>query len=445
MNPTTKLDSRYLAMVLDVVSQGIFTINSVGTITYFNKAAARITGYREEEVLGRPCHEVLRADICGANCPLKQSIKTRREINDSRHTITAKDGRSIPIQLTAAPLETQTGKLIGGVQVFNDISHLEKLKRKLDERYRFDDIISKNSRMQSIFDILPQVAESASTVLITGESGTGKELIAKAVHSHSPRRDAPFIAVNCAAMPESLLESELFGYKKGAFTDAKQNKPGRIAAAEGGTLFLDEVGDLAKPLQVKILRFLQERMYEPLGGTLSVKSDVRVIAATNRDLGAMVSEGTMREDLYYRLNVMEINLPPLRHRSDDIPQLVDHFIHHFNSITGRAIDGIEERALAILMHYPFPGNIRELENLIERAFILCSGNRIAVENLPEVVRNSVIKQQAEQSRGSRIRSMEIETIREALNKHNGNRSKAADELGIHRVTLLRKMKKYELD
>ena len=330
-----RLDSGYFPLILDCVSQGIFTVNARGNITTFNRAACDITGYSEDEVLGRPCREIFKSDLCDTVCPMRQSIDTREEVRNREVMIQTKQGRHIPISVTTTPMVTRTGKLMGGVEVFNDLSKLHNLRRQLDGKYRFADIVSKNVEMQRIFKLLPLVAESNSTILITGESGTGKELVAKAIHNSGPRKDQPFVAINCAAMPETLLESELFGYKKGAFTDARQDKPGRIAQAEGGTLFLDEVADLAKPLQVKILRFLQEHTYEPLGSNRSWKADVRIVTATNRDLQSLVREGDFREDLYFRLNVMEIRLPPLRRRSEDIPLLVQHFIRRYMSTSSR--------------------------------------------------------------------------------------------------------------
>jgi transcriptional regulator with PAS, ATPase and Fis domain len=280
--------------------------------------------------------------------------------------------------------------------------------------------------------------------LVTGESGTGKELVAKAIHNQGPRKKRPFVAISCAAMPETLLESELFGYKKGAFTDAKRDKPGRISQADGGTLFLDEIADLARPLQVKLLRFLQERVYEPLGSTQTVRADVRVIAATNRDLARMVERGEFRQDLFFRLNVVEIKLPPLRERSEDIPLLAHHFVRRFRTAGRRHIEGIEDDALALLVSYPFPGNIRELENIIERAFVVCRANLIDVRSLPESVQQHRPEGAAGEGSGALLETSEAKLIARTLRKHRGNRTRAAEELGIHRVTLFRKMKKYGL-
>lgn len=441
----TKLDVRYFPLVLDVVDQGIFTVDQGGRITSFNKAAELITGYAEAEVLGKECSSVFRTNLCDTICPLRQSIASRARLRNRRVNITTKDGRAVPISISTAPLETSSGHLLGGVEVFMDLSHIEDLKRRLDSKYRFGDILSRNAEMHRIFDMLPMVAESTSTILICGATGTGKELLAKAVHNHGPRRRKGFVPVNCAALPGTLLESELFGYRKGAFTDAKTDKLGRIAQAEGGTLFLDEVGDLPVALQVKLLRFLQEKMYEPLGSTISLKADVRVITATNRDLEKMVEEGAFRADLYFRLNVLQITLPPLSKRKEDIPLLAQHFIQRFRQVTGKAIEGLSTEAMAALMDYDFPGNIRELENIIERAFILCDESEIALAYLPPSVAATSQNTEGQSSRekGS-LEELEVEAIRTALLHHGGNRARAAGELGIHRSTLIRKLKRYGL-
>ena len=442
--PPKRLDSRFLPLVLDVVGQGIFTVDQRGYITSFNRAAERITGYEEEEVIGRQCSDIFRTELCHSECPLKQSIKSHDCIQDREVEIQTRDGRNIPVSISTAPLETATGKLLGGVEILNDLSSVQGLRRRLEESYRFDDIISKNAGMHRIFSVLSLAAESDSTILITGPSGTGKELVARAIHNHGPRRRKQFVPVNCSALPETLLESELFGYRKGAFTDAKTDKKGLIAKAEGGTLFIDEVGDLPKPLQVKLLRFLQERQYEPLGSTNTIYADIRVIAATNKNLEPLVDQGVFRDDLYYRLNVLQIDLPPLNQRTEDIPLLVRHFIDRCRLTTGKSITGMTTDALATLMEYSFPGNIRELENIIERAFILCSGSQISTSDLPPNLVADSSTGLSIPSNLSKLEQVEEENIKRTLAKHRGNRTRAAAELGIHRSTLIRKLKQYGL-
>lgn len=301
--------------------------------------------------------------------------------------------------------------------------------------------------MHKILDLLPLIANSESNVLIEGESGTGKELIARAIHHLGPRTKRPFIAINCGAVPDTLLESELFGYKKGAFTDAKKDKPGRFARAEGGTMLLDEVGELSPAMQVKLLRVLEEREYEPLGATQSVKADVRIIAATNRDLSNRVKRKRFRDDLFFRLNVVRIYIPLLQERREDIPLLVQHFIQRFNALQGRRIQRCSERVMAVLMGHDFPGNIRELENAIEHAFVVCAGNTIQLEDLPPHIIETAQKsrESAEQDlRTLPLQGAEAETIRAILEKHNGSRKLTAAELGISRNTLWRKIKRYGL-
>jgi len=441
------LDQRFFALIFDTIPQGIFTIDEKGLITSFNQSAEKITGYREEEVLGRPCYEVFKADLCESSCPLKQSISTR-ESNETRQVmVVTKDGKSLPISIFTSALVNGEGEVIGGVEMFRDVSTEVELKKKLYGSYHFKDIVTKSPAMRGLLEMLPLVSQSQSTVLIEGDSGTGKELVARAIHNFGPRAKRQFVAINCAAMPEALLESELFGYKRGAFTDAKKDKPGRFARAEKGTLFLDEVADLSLPIQAKLLRVLEEKEYEPLGGTQPVAADVRIIAATNKNLAREVQKGRFRQDLYFRLNVVNLRIPPLKERREDIPLLVDHFIRRFNALQGRRIARCSERVMAALMAYPFPGNVRELENAIEHAFVVCVGEVIQLEDLPEHIVSAVMQDASRQSAHKQasnqpLKSAEAEVIRNVLALQHGNRSRAAAELGISRTTLWRKMKKY---
>jgi transcriptional regulator with PAS, ATPase and Fis domain len=298
--------------------------------------------------------------------------------------------------------------------------------------------------MQRVFEVLPAIAASPSTVLIYGETGTGKELMARTIHGLSPRRDGPFIAVNCGALPDTLLESELFGYKSGAFTGANRNKPGRFALAKGGTLFLDEIGEVSPALQVRLLRVLQERTFEPLGSTRSEPADVRIIAATNQNLVELMQAGRFREDLYYRVNVVRIELPPLRRRKEDIPLLSEHFVKRFNKIQEKRIEGVAPEALSLLMAHDWPGNVRELENIIERSFILCQKGLIDIAHFPEELTATRTFIQDGLSIRSAHDLIDAQAIRAALERNRFNRTAAARELGIHKTTLFRKIKKLGL-
>ena len=433
-------------IILDSIADGVFTIDKELNITSFNRAASRITGMTHEDALGRKCFNIFHADICHAGCALKQTLSSGKEFIDVPVKIMNHEGNIIPISISTALLKDEKGNIIGGVETFRDLSAFEALKKEISRTYSMGDIIGKNHEMQLIFEILPQMAESESTILIQGESGTGKELFARAIHNLSRRRDFPFIAINCGALPENLLESELFGYKKGAFTDAKKDKPGRFALAERGTLFLDEIGDLPAPLQAKLLRVLQEREYEPLGATATVKADVRIIAATNRNLMDMVRQRLFREDLFYRLNILKIDLPPLRRRKEDIALLVNHFIKKLNLKTGKKILFVSEDVMRLLMSYDFPGNIRELENIVEHAFVMSREERMNVEHLPKEFRESfmTVAEDMPRAEANDFLRAEEEAVRKALATNSGRRSAAAKALGIHPTTLWRKMKRFGL-
>jgi len=429
--------------ILDSIEDGVFTVDTDWRITYMNRAAEEITGVERTEAVGKPCCEVLRATACEAGCPLRETIETGVPAVDRRVYIVNSLGRRIPISISTAVLRDENGEIIGGVETFRDLSLLEELRSELEGRWRLGDMVSRSAAMQRIFDILPDVAASESTCLILGESGTGKELLARAIHSMSPRNAGPFVAVSCGALPDSLLESELFGYVKGAFTGATGDREGRLAAAEGGTLFLDEIGDISPAMQVKLLRVLQEKTYEPLGSNETVEADVRVVAATHRDLGAMVEQGSFRRDLYYRVNVVDLRLPALRERREDIPLLVDRFIERFNVLWARSVPGISDDALAVLMAHDFPGNIRELENAIERAFVLCGDGPIRPEHLPaEMAAGASSLPPGAAPETATLEDMEKAMILDALRKTDGNKAAAARRLGIHKSTLFRKLKKF---
>ncbi|PKK82378.1 MAG: Fis family transcriptional regulator [candidate division Zixibacteria bacterium HGW-Zixibacteria-1] len=425
-------------VILDSVADGVFTINNDWKITSFNRAASEITGIAREDAIGQQCCDVFKASICEKGCALRETFRTGRQVVNRPVYIIDAEGSRIPISISTALLRDKAGNIIGGVETFRDLSTLEELQRELKKKYSFQDIVSKNSRMLDIFDILPSIAESDSTVLIEGASGTGKELIARAIHDLSLRKDKPIVTVNCGALPDTLLESELFGYKAGAFTDARRDKPGRFALAEGGSIFLDEIGDISPALQVRLLRVLQERTYEPLGGTGMIKTNVRIIAATNKELEKLIKNGKFRDDLFYRVNVIRIKLPTLRERREDIPILVDHFISRFNKSRNKLISDISPEVLSILMQYDFPGNIRELENIIEHAFVICRSGIIEVNDLPENLRP---EQESPAIESRSMVDLEARFIVEALRKNDWNRQKTASQLGMHKTTLWRKIKK----
>jgi len=434
-----------LRTILESISEGVFTVDSEWRITCFNKAAEKITGFRWGEAIGHRCYEVMHANRCESGCLVRETLETGKAQFDQIVNIINRAGKKIPLSIRSSVLKDEEGQPIGGVVTFRDLSTVEELRKEVLNRYTFQDIISKNEAILKIFSILPDIAESEGTVLIEGPSGSGKELFAQAIHALSPRKDNPLIVVNCGALPETLLESELFGYVKGAFTDAKKDKPGRFALAEGGTIFLDEVGDLSTIMQVKILRVLQERVYEPLGGTAPKKANVRIIAATHRSLSEMVKQGTFREDLYYRLNVIRIHLPPLCQRREDIPLLVDHFIHRLNLKRGKNVLGVRPEVMDLFMTHGFPGNIRELENILEYAFILCRGPEIQLSHLPQEFLQSSWKQPPQPvplPSVPLLQRTEAQMIMETLHKHRGHRKKTAQELGIDKSTLWRKIRRF---
>ncbi|MFC1883785.1 sigma-54 interaction domain-containing protein [Thermodesulfobacteriota bacterium] len=435
-------------IILDSIADGVFTVDKQWRITSFNRAAEKITGIGREEAVGRYCWDVFRASICESRCSLRQTMDTGEPLFNQSVFIVNSKGERLPISISTALLEDEKGEVIGGVETFRDLSVVEELKKELYEKHTFFDIISKNKEMQRLFGILEQVAHSDSTVLLVGESGTGKELFARAIHSLSPRKNGPLVPINCGALPDNLLESELFGYKSGAFTDAKRDKLGRLAIAEGGTLFLDEIGDVSPALQARLLRFLQDKVFEPLGGTHPEHADVRIVAATNKDIERLVAEGSFRQDLYYRINVIKLVLPALRERREDIPLLSEHFIRKFSRLSGREIQGFSSEVLTILMSHEFPGNIRELENIIEYATVVCKTGIVGVRDLPDYLcpineENGAVKKGGEAQEASWA-ELERNYIIEVLESNNWKRSSAAAQLGIHPSTLWRKMKRLDI-
>ena len=431
--------------VLESISDGVFTVDLDWRITSFNRAAEQITGISRAEALGQRCSEVFRSSMCEAQCALGRTLETGKPVIGRSGFIVDAAGRRIPISVSTAVLRDGHGRVAGGAETFRDLSEIEALRQELQGRSRLGDLTSHSPLMQRVFDILPTIAASPSTVLVVGETGTGKELVARTIHSLSPRRAGPFVAVNCGALPDSLLESELFGYKAGAFTGAAADKPGRFALAAGGTLFLDEIGEVKAAVQVKLLRALQEKTYDPLGSIKSEPCDARIVAATHRDLAADVRTGAFREDLYYRINVVRIELPPLRRRKEDIPLLVEQTVARFNRLQNKAVAGVTTEALSLMMAHDWPGNVRELENVVERAFVLCGEGPIALEHLPEELTCGG----APRGPGAGMRaardSLDAHAIRAALARHGGNRLAAACALGIHKSTLFRKLRSLHIE
>ena len=439
--PTT---ARFTDTILDSINEGVFTVDLDKRIRSFNAAAERITEVPRSEALGKRCFDVFRANLCQKQCAMNRTLDTGTPVVNSMAYIINAAGESVPVRISTALLKDTNGRTIGGVETFQDLTQVERLCREFRSKYTFEGIIGRSPPMTRLFQLLPQVAQSESTVLIEGPSGTGKELFARTLHSLSRRCKGRFVAVNCAAFPDTLLESELFGYKAGAFTDARQDKPGRFTLANGGTIFLDEISDTSPALQVRLLRVLQERVIEPLGSLESVRIDVRVLASANQDLHELVRQGLFREDLFYRIRVVHLTLPPLVERREDIPPLVDRLIERFNHDQERQVIGVSDQVMTRLLKHDFPGNVRELENIIEQAFVLCRGDIIEVRHLPPELRQSGPISLDDLGGPVSLKAMEKILIAEALQRHHGNRTLASRCLGINPSTLYRKIQALDI-
>jgi PAS domain S-box-containing protein len=447
--------SQYWKTIVDTMTDGLMVVDSEGVIVSINQAMEEISGYSKGELIGKSC-ELLECDTCFKTradghdkyCALfKDGVVTRRKC-----TLRKKDGSRIHLYKNATVLKDRSDRVIGGVETWTDLTEvmakdrvISRLRKELSSEDAFHGILGKSAAMVQVFDLISSAAQSEAPVIIYGESGTGKELIASAIHKMGPRRKGSFIKVNCAALSESLLESELFGHVKGAFTGADRTRVGRFEAANGGDIFLDEIGDLPLSTQVKLLRVLQEKEIEKVGDHRPISIDVRILAATNQDLSILMEEGRFREDLYYRIGVIPIHLPPLRERREDVPLLIEAFINRIHLKADKPISGMSREALNLLFSYDWPGNVRELINVIEYSFVLCHEGEILPNHLPARVtgkqpsvapRRRAVKKQNDESERKRIL--------EALAATGGNQSKAAEILGISRVTLWKRLKAFDI-
>jgi PAS domain S-box-containing protein len=440
-------EERSLKNILDSLDVAVFTINRGGLLTFFNTMAEKISGYHRDEVLGKPCAAIFENDTTRDVCLLQDAVADGCSRSVHRGRLIGKFGESVPIRANYMALRNEKGSIVGGLATFQDMTLVQQLNQAIRKRYTFHDMVGKSPPMQRLFDMIPMVAESPATILIEGPTGTGKDLIARIIHSSSPRKNKSWVKINCAAMPENLLESELFGYARGAFTGAERDKPGRFQEADGGTIFLDEIGDLPLALQAKLLRVLEDKEFYPLGGRKIQKVDVRIISATNRDLGHMVDTGLFRKDLFYRLNVVRMELPPLTERRDDLPLLIHHVLRKLSAARALPPPTISEKAMQVLLNYPYPGNVREMENILEHAMILSRNDPIEDHHLPGYLYLSFRREPRNHTTAEPAGTgqQEREAIATALDKHKGHRGRTARALGIDRTTLWRKMKRLGLD
>ncbi|MBI5552126.1 MAG: sigma 54-interacting transcriptional regulator [Desulfobacterales bacterium] len=424
-----------LIRILDNLNEGIIAHDLQRRIFFFNAEAERITGFTRQEVVGHDCHDVFGAPFCGQRCSFCDGAPFVRENIAYPLSITTKQGAPRRLEFRATLMRDDAGEAVGVLAAFSDVTVLRELERRSGETTHFANIIGADSQMRGLFQQIVDVAQYDFPVHISGETGTGKELVANAIHNESRRGGAPFVPINCGALPEGLIESELFGHVKGAFSGAIRDKKGRFELADGGTVFLDEVADLPKPLQVKLLRFLQEGRFEKVGGERTVAVNVRVISATNKDLRAEVKKNTFREDLFYRLNVIPIHIPPLRERRNDVPLLAGHFLRQVAERTGQSAPKISDAAMALLMDYDWPGNVRELQNAVQFALVKCDNKTITPADLPLELRPASTQNLA--PRLERGRKLNVQAVQEALAKTAGNKARAARTLGVGRATLYR--------
>jgi two-component system response regulator HydG len=443
-NPPRSISKEDLEAILDSLVEGLVTVDDRGRVMGINRAACEILEVEKYDALEADCATLLGESFCRAAAVIREAIEDNRPVHDVEIQARTRSGREKVLLFRTNVLRDPVGRPRGSVVLLRDVTELHALKEDLARRYRLHNLVGKSKPMQEIFQLIEEVADADATVLIEGESGTGKELVARAIHHQSPRALGPFVAVNCSALAEGVLESELFGHVQGAFTGAVRDKRGRFETAHGGTIFLDEIGDLAPGIQVKLLRVLQERTIERVGGDETVPVDIRVIAATNRNMADLVAEGRFRQDLYYRLRVVPIRLPSLRDRRADVPLLAQHFVDKFRQETGRPIDGLSPEAMTLLLDYAWPGNVRELENAIEYAFVKARGGLLQPNHLPPELRpadDAIVKIVAalgdnfeDQFRAS------PELIRQVLDAAGWNVAKAARRLQVSRTTLYKRIR-----
>ncbi|MFC1814183.1 sigma 54-interacting transcriptional regulator [Thermodesulfobacteriota bacterium] len=441
-------EERSLKIILDNLDIGIFTVNRGGHITFFNTAAEMITGYNRRQVLGTPCSSLFGGDESKDLVLFMESIADGKARTNRQGEMPTSEGETIPIRAEYLPLQNDQGEIVGGLATLQDLTLAQQLDQVISDRYTFQNMVGKDPSMQKIFEMARMVAASDATLLIEGSTGTGKDLLAKVIHSASKRADKPFVKVNCAALPENLLESEMFGYAKGAFTGADIDKLGRFQEADGGTILLDEIGDIPLPLQAKLLRVLEDKEFYPLGSRKIATVDVRIISATNRGLEKLVEKRLFREDLFYRLNVLRMELPPIKDRRADLPLLIRHILRRLCAVQANLPQGISEMAMEALLSYDYPGNVRELENILEHALIVSRYGIIEPRHLPDYLQNRLASpvelRPSEEilTEGSQI--VERDNIDRLLRQYNGHREKTARALGINRTTLWRKMKRFGL-
>jgi PAS domain S-box-containing protein len=442
-------EERSLKIILDNLDVGIFTTDRSGHFTFFNTEAEKISGYSRREILGKDCMALFEDEDAQEVCFLKDTIADGVSRSSRQGKMITRDGVIIPIRANYMALRNEKGTVVGGLTMFHDLTLVLQLKQAMKDRYTFHDMIGKSPRMQHIFEMVNVVADTDATILIEGATGTGKDLLAKVIHSASRRSDKPFVKVNCAAIPDNLLESEMFGYVKGAFTGAEKDKTGRFQEADGGTIFLDEISELPLALQAKLLRVLEDKEFYRLGSRHTIKVNVRIVSASNRNLEKLVEKRLFREDLYYRLNVFRIELPELKNRAVDLPILIGHILRRLCAARGIRPPEVSEKVMEILLNCKYRGNVRELENILEHALIICQEETLQPKHLPEYLQIRHAARKSPSTHHVKPENFDDEgerdTIISMLQRCNGNRTRTAKALGIDRSTLWRKIKKYGIE